>query len=103
MKLFIFAGTAAPYPSRRAGSPASPRPPSRCLQVGARRPLGSRPPQSFRAGLLPPPIHLHGTSAFSFIDGVKKHESDNMELMTKQAVLEGNIMKQSAEAHGTIK
>ncbi|XP_042692575.1 keratin-like protein KRT222 isoform X1 [Centrocercus urophasianus] len=36
-------------------------------------------------------------------DGVKKHESDKMELMTKQAVLEGNIMKQSAEAHGTIK
>ncbi|XP_031456628.1 keratin-like protein KRT222 [Phasianus colchicus] len=36
-------------------------------------------------------------------DGVKKHETEKMELMTKQAVLEGNIMKQSAEAHGTIK
>ncbi|NXJ05858.1 KT222 protein, partial [Odontophorus gujanensis] len=41
--------------------------------------------------------------AFSFIDGIKKHETEKMELMTKQAILDGNIMKQSAEAHGTIK
>lgn len=49
------------------------------------------------------PIYMHGTSAFSFTDGVKKHETEKMELMTKQAILDGNITKQSAEAHGTIK
>ncbi|NWS63344.1 KT222 protein, partial [Chunga burmeisteri] len=41
-------------------------------------------------------------SAFSFTDGVKKHETEKMELMTKQAILDGNIMKESAEAHGTV-
>ncbi|NWZ26813.1 KT222 protein, partial [Asarcornis scutulata] len=45
---------------------------------------------------------IHGIFAFSFIDGVKKHETEKVELMTKQAVLDGNIMKESAEAHGTI-
>ncbi|KAF1507029.1 hypothetical protein FQV18_0012598, partial [Eudyptula minor novaehollandiae] len=41
-------------------------------------------------------------SAFSFTDGVKKHETEKVELMTKQAILDGNIMKESAEAHGTV-
>ncbi|NXW86093.1 KT222 protein, partial [Alopecoenas beccarii] len=40
--------------------------------------------------------------AFSFTDGVKKHKTEKVELMTKQAVLDGNIMKESAEAHGTV-
>uniref|UniRef100_A0A8C3K0M1 IF rod domain-containing protein n=1 Tax=Calidris pygmaea TaxID=425635 RepID=A0A8C3K0M1_9CHAR len=35
-------------------------------------------------------------------DGVKKHETEKVELMTKQAILDGNIMKESAEAHGTV-
>ncbi|NXL85323.1 KT222 protein, partial [Alectura lathami] len=48
-------------------------------------------------------IYTYGISAFSFSDGVKKHETEKMELMTKQAILDGSIMKQSAEAHGTIK
>ncbi|NXW06274.1 KT222 protein, partial [Fregetta grallaria] len=41
-------------------------------------------------------------SAFSFTDGVKKHETEKVELMTKQAILDENIMKESAEAHGTV-
>ncbi|KAF1432776.1 hypothetical protein FQV22_0001610, partial [Spheniscus magellanicus] len=41
-------------------------------------------------------------SAFSFTDGVKKHETEKVELMTKQAILDGNTMKESAEAHGTV-
>ncbi|NXT74235.1 KT222 protein, partial [Zapornia atra] len=41
-------------------------------------------------------------SAFSFIDGVKKHETEKVELMTKQAILDGNVMKESAEACGTV-
>ncbi|NXK18361.1 KT222 protein, partial [Arenaria interpres] len=41
-------------------------------------------------------------SAFSLTDGVKKHETEKVELMTKQAILDGNIMKESAEAHGTV-
>ncbi|XP_009487626.1 keratin-like protein KRT222 isoform X1 [Pelecanus crispus] len=41
-------------------------------------------------------------SAFSFTDSVKKHETEKVELMTKQAILDGNIMKESAEAHGTV-
>ncbi|NXS12261.1 KT222 protein, partial [Neodrepanis coruscans] len=40
--------------------------------------------------------------AFSPTDGVKKHEPEKVELMTKQAILDGNIMKESAEAHGTV-
>ncbi|NXF57276.1 KT222 protein, partial [Ciccaba nigrolineata] len=40
--------------------------------------------------------------AFSFTDGVKKDETEKVELMTKQAILDGNIMKESAEAHGTV-
>ncbi|XP_065712379.1 keratin-like protein KRT222 isoform X2 [Patagioenas fasciata] len=35
-------------------------------------------------------------------DGVKKRETEKVELMTKQAVLDGNVMKESAEAHGTV-
>ncbi|KAK2536192.1 Krt222 [Columba guinea] len=35
-------------------------------------------------------------------DGVKKRGTEKVELMTKQAVLDGNIMKESAEAHGTV-
>ncbi|NWX92507.1 KT222 protein, partial [Nothoprocta ornata] len=45
---------------------------------------------------------MPSTSTFSFIDGVKKHETEKMELVTKQAILDGNITKESAEAHGTI-
>lgn len=41
-------------------------------------------------------------SGFSFTDGVKKHETEKMELVTKQGILDGNIMKESAEAHGTV-
>ncbi|NWI53532.1 KT222 protein, partial [Calyptomena viridis] len=40
--------------------------------------------------------------AFSLTEGVKKHEPEKVELMTKQAILDGNIMKESAEAHGTV-
>ncbi|NXM72050.1 KT222 protein, partial [Serilophus lunatus] len=40
--------------------------------------------------------------AFSLTGGVKKHEPEKVELMTKQAILDGNIMKESAEAHGTV-
>ncbi|NWV19653.1 KT222 protein, partial [Origma solitaria] len=40
--------------------------------------------------------------AFSFPDGVKKHKPKKVELMTKQAILDGNILKESAEAHGTV-
>ncbi|NXD87021.1 KT222 protein, partial [Halcyon senegalensis] len=42
------------------------------------------------------------TSACSFTDSVKKHKAEKVELMTKQAILDGNIMKESAEAHGTV-
>ncbi|XP_075299709.1 keratin-like protein KRT222 isoform X2 [Opisthocomus hoazin] len=35
-------------------------------------------------------------------NGVKKHETEKAELMTKQAILDGNMMKDSAEAHGTV-
>ncbi|NXQ91528.1 KT222 protein, partial [Nyctibius grandis] len=45
---------------------------------------------------------MPGISAFSFTDSVKKHETEKVELMTKQAILDGNIMKESAEAHGTV-
>lgn len=48
------------------------------------------------------PVPWSHSSAFSFIDGVKKRETEKVELMTKQAVLDGNIMKESAEAHGTV-
>ncbi|NWS76613.1 KT222 protein, partial [Crotophaga sulcirostris] len=41
-------------------------------------------------------------SAFSFTENVKKQETEKVELMTKQAILDGNIMKESAEAHGTV-
>ncbi|KGL81750.1 Keratin-like KRT222 [Tinamus guttatus] len=35
-------------------------------------------------------------------NGVKKHEAEKVELVSKQAILDGNITKESAEAHGTI-
>ncbi|KAM7030044.1 PREDICTED: keratin-like protein KRT222 [Sturnus vulgaris] len=35
-------------------------------------------------------------------EGAKKHKPKKVELMTKQAILDGNIMKESAEAHGTV-
>ncbi|XP_009952623.1 PREDICTED: keratin-like protein KRT222, partial [Leptosomus discolor] len=35
-------------------------------------------------------------------NGVKKPETEKVELMTKQAILDGNMMKESAEAHGTV-
>ncbi|NXC69570.1 KT222 protein, partial [Anhinga anhinga] len=47
-------------------------------------------------------LHMPSISAFSFTDGVKKHETEKVELMTKQAILDGNITKESAEAHGTV-
>ncbi|NXX96624.1 KT222 protein, partial [Centropus bengalensis] len=40
--------------------------------------------------------------AFSFAESVKKQETEKLELMTKQAILDGNIRKGSAEAHGTV-
>ncbi|NXA40904.1 KT222 protein, partial [Eudromia elegans] len=45
---------------------------------------------------------MPGISAFSFIDGVKKQKTEKLELVSKQAILDGNITKESAEAHGTI-
>ncbi|NXD44110.1 KT222 protein, partial [Copsychus sechellarum] len=47
-------------------------------------------------------LHTHRTPAYSFTEGVKKHKPKKVELMTKQAILDGNIMKESAEAHGTV-
>ncbi|NWV95029.1 KT222 protein, partial [Machaerirhynchus nigripectus] len=44
----------------------------------------------------------HCIPAYSFTEGVKKHKPKKVELMTKQAILDGNIMKESAEAHGTV-
>ncbi|KFW01441.1 Keratin-like KRT222, partial [Eurypyga helias] len=41
-------------------------------------------------------------SAFPFTDGVKEHGNEKGELMTKQAVLDGNITQESTEAHGTV-
>ncbi|NXA23888.1 KT222 protein, partial [Ibidorhyncha struthersii] len=41
-------------------------------------------------------------AAFSSTDGAKKHETEKVELVTKQAILDGNILKESAEAHGTV-
>ncbi|NWI84910.1 KT222 protein, partial [Pitta sordida] len=40
--------------------------------------------------------------ALALTDGAKKHEPEKVELVTKQAILDGNIMKESAEAHGTV-
>ncbi|NWT13006.1 KT222 protein, partial [Vireo altiloquus] len=52
------------------------------------------------------PVYYHCPSqcipAYSFTEGVKKHKPKKVELMTKQAILDGNIMKESAEAHGTV-
>ncbi|NXK14244.1 KT222 protein, partial [Herpetotheres cachinnans] len=47
-------------------------------------------------------FRMPSVSTFSFTDGVKKHETEKVELMTKQAILDGNVMKESAEAHGTV-
>ncbi|NXO43361.1 KT222 protein, partial [Locustella ochotensis] len=47
-------------------------------------------------------LHAHCVLANSFTEGVKKHKPKKVELMTKQAILDGNIMKESAEAHGTV-
>ncbi|NXD29457.1 KT222 protein, partial [Spelaeornis formosus] len=47
-------------------------------------------------------LHAHRIPASSFTEGVKKHKPKKVELMTKQAILDGNIMKESAEAHGTV-
>lgn len=33
---------------------------------------------------------------------LKKHEIEKVEILTKQAVLNGGVAKESAEAHGTI-
>ncbi|XP_006022588.2 keratin-like protein KRT222 [Alligator sinensis] len=46
------------------------------------------------------------TSKIAFIlpstGAIKKHETETVELMTKQAILNGNMVKERAEAHGTI-
>ncbi|NXY73649.1 KT222 protein, partial [Glareola pratincola] len=42
----------------------------------------------------------HGNNHHNY--GAKKHDTEKVELMTKQAILDGNIMKESAEAHGTV-
>lgn len=47
-------------------------------------------------------LHAQCIPAYSFTEGVKKHKPKKVELMTKQAILDGNIMKESAEAHGTV-
>ncbi|NWY47507.1 KT222 protein, partial [Sylvia atricapilla] len=47
-------------------------------------------------------LHAHCIPAYSFTEDVKKHKPKKVELMTKQAILDGNIMKESAEAHGTV-
>lgn len=47
-------------------------------------------------------LHAQCIPAYSFTEGVKKHKGKKVELMTKQAILDGNIMKESAEAHGTV-
>lgn len=47
-------------------------------------------------------FHTHSIAAFSSTDGAKKRETEKVELITKQAILDGNIMKESAEAHGTV-
>ncbi|NXW66139.1 KT222 protein, partial [Eurystomus gularis] len=57
------------------------------------------PPGSRVLTLLP---FVPTTPAFSFTDGAKKHEAEKVEVMRKQAILDGNIMKESAEAHGTV-
>lgn len=44
----------------------------------------------------------HCIPAYYFTEDVKKHKPKKVELMTKQAILDGNIMKESAEAHGTV-
>ncbi|NWW85235.1 KT222 protein, partial [Rhynochetos jubatus] len=41
-------------------------------------------------------------SAFPFTDGVKEHGTEKGELLTKQAILDGNVTQESAEAHGTV-
>ncbi|NWU14366.1 KT222 protein, partial [Cephalopterus ornatus] len=46
--------------------------------------------------------HTFHVPALSLTDGVKKHEPEKVELVTKQAILDGNVMKESAEAHGTV-
>ncbi|NWQ93504.1 KT222 protein, partial [Burhinus bistriatus] len=57
---------------------------------------------SFRSCVLTLLFCMPSIPAFSFTDGVKKHETEKVELMTKQAILDGNIMKESTEAHGTV-
>ncbi|NXN76168.1 KT222 protein, partial [Himantopus himantopus] len=47
-------------------------------------------------------FRMPSIAAFSSTDGAKKHETEKVELVTKQAILDGNIMKESAEAHGTV-
>ncbi|NWR63320.1 KT222 protein, partial [Bucorvus abyssinicus] len=47
-------------------------------------------------------FHVPTVSAFSFTGGGKKREPAKVELMTRQAILDGHVMKESAEAHGTV-
>ncbi|NWH60860.1 KT222 protein, partial [Geococcyx californianus] len=55
-----------------------------------------------KSSVLTLPFRMPRISAFSFTESVKKQETEKVELMTKQAILDGNIMKESAEAHGTV-
>uniref|UniRef100_A0A8C0EFL7 IF rod domain-containing protein n=1 Tax=Bubo bubo TaxID=30461 RepID=A0A8C0EFL7_BUBBB len=63
---------------------------------------GGRRKNTSRSGVLTLLFCIPSIAAFSFTDGVKKDETEKVEVMTKQAILDGNIMKESAEAHGTV-
>uniref|UniRef100_A0A8C3XUI3 IF rod domain-containing protein n=1 Tax=Chelydra serpentina TaxID=8475 RepID=A0A8C3XUI3_CHESE len=59
-----------------------------------------RKPTTSKIAFVPPSSDIF---AFSFIAGaVKKHEDKKVEKLTKQAILNGSVVKESAEAHGTI-
>ncbi|XP_065278875.1 keratin-like protein KRT222 [Emys orbicularis] len=59
-----------------------------------------RKPTTSKIAFIPPSSDIF---AFSFTAGaIKKHEDEKVEKLTKQAILNGNIVKESAEAHGTI-
>uniref|UniRef100_A0A8C4Y4X7 Keratin 12 n=1 Tax=Gopherus evgoodei TaxID=1825980 RepID=A0A8C4Y4X7_9SAUR len=59
-----------------------------------------RKPTTSKTASIPPSSDIF---AFSFTAGaVKKHEDEKVEKLTKQAILNGSIVKESAEAHGSI-
>uniref|UniRef100_A0A8C8S623 IF rod domain-containing protein n=1 Tax=Pelusios castaneus TaxID=367368 RepID=A0A8C8S623_9SAUR len=50
-----------------------------------------------------PPSKIFCIAAFSFTAGaIKKHEDEKVEMVTKQTILNGSIVKENGEAHGTI-